>query len=292
MEKISSLNLSGFYPESLAIRKVTEMENQITIKLKSQKHSHICRQCNEEMRSYHGTYIRTAQDLPILGKQVVLKITSYEYYCTNGDCPVISFVEDYEGFLGKSERMTRRCEELIKAIAYETSCEGASVICKKIGIKISGDTIIRMVKKAVDQRPAVQCSEIIGVDDFAYKKGHTYCTIICDGESHAPIEILDGRDGETLKEWLKNNKHVKKVTRDRSGVYAKAISDILPDAMQVADRFHLHQNLFTAVKEAFKSVLPNEIPIPNAIFYGETMASSEEPVMTTDEMTSSEDKKN
>jgi transposase len=103
----------------------------------------------------------------------------------------------------------------------------------------------------------------IGVDDFAYSKGHTYCTIICDSETRKPIEVLGGRDGETLKEWLEKNKQVKRVTRDRAGAYAKAISDVLPQAMQIADRFHLHQNLLTAVKDALKNILPNEIEVPN-----------------------------
>ena len=74
---------------------------------------------------------------------------------------------------------------------------------------------------------------------------------------------MDGRDGDTLREWLKKNKQVKKVTRDRAGTYAKAISDELPEAMQIADRFHLHQNLMKAVKEALKRELPNNIAIPN-----------------------------
>jgi transposase len=77
------------------------------------------------------------------------------------------------------------------------------------------------------------------------------------------VEILFGRDGDTLREWLKRNKQVKKVTRDRAGAYAKAISDELPEAMQIADRFHLYQNLLKAVKEALKHELPNTIAIPS-----------------------------
>ncbi|GAA6497787.1 transposase [Blautia parvula] len=75
----------------------------------------------------------------------------------------------------------------------------------------------------------------IGVDDFAFKKRHTYGTIIVDEAAHTPVAILDGRDGRVLKEWLSKNKHVKTVTRDRASAYAAAIQEILPDAMQVAD---------------------------------------------------------
>jgi len=281
MNRINKIRLDGFYPKSLKITKIIESERQITIELKSQKHSHACRKCGEEMTHYHGTYVRTVQDLPILGKSVKLKIYAYEYYCKNAECEVQSFTEEYGEFIGKSKRMTDRCEYLIKTIAYETNCEEAAMICGKMGIKVSGDTIIGMLKKEAENTARILCEKAskptsIGVDDFAYRKGQTYCTIICDGESHQPIEVLEGRDGEALREWLKNNKQVKKVTRDRAGAYAKAISDILPEAMQIADRFHLHQNLLTAVNEALKCVVPNAIEIPNIIDNSEEKLSVDE----------------
>ena len=77
------------------------------------------------------------------------------------------------------------------------------------------------------------------------------------------MAILDGRDGKTLKEWLSNNKHVKAVTRDRASAYSTAIKEILPDAMQIADRFHLHQNLLEAIRNTVNSVLPVDIRIPS-----------------------------
>ena len=154
--------------------------------------------------------------------------------------------------------MTDRLEDFIRTLSFETNCEGAAAICKEMGIKVSGDTIIRMLRKLSD-KPLIQCSEAIGVDDFAYRKGQTYCMVICDVATREPVDILDGRDGDALREWLKRNKQVKKVTRDRAGAYAKAISEELPEAMQIADRFHLHQNLLKAVKEALKHELLNNI---------------------------------
>ena len=102
----------------------------------------------------------------------------------------------------------------------------------------------------------------IGVDDFAFKKRHTYGTIIVDEAAHTPVAILDGRDGRVLKEWLSKNKHVKTVTRDRASAYAAAIQEILPDAMQVADRFHLHQNLLEVVKNTVNAAIPVDVKIP------------------------------
>jgi transposase len=257
-----SIDLQSFYPESLKITKIVEDESRLTIFMKSHKHSHHCLRCGQEMNVYHATYVRTVQDLPIFQKNVTLKITAYDYFCLCEACDTKTFAEDYGMFVGRSGRMTDRLEDFIRMLALETNCEGAAAICKAMGIKVSGDTIIRMLRK-LTAKPITECSDTIGVDDFAYRKGQTYCTVICDMATHEPVEILDGRDGDTLREWLKRNKHVKIVTRDRAGAYAKAISDELPEAMQIADRFHLHQNLLKAVKEALKHILPNNIAIPN-----------------------------
>ena len=87
----------------------------------------------------------------------------------------------------------------IRTLALETSCEGAAAICKEMGMRTSGDTIIRLLRK-LSEAPRSQCGDTIGVDDFAYRKGQTYCTVICDGITHAPIDILDDRDGAALAE--------------------------------------------------------------------------------------------
>ena len=163
---------------------------------------------------------------------------------------------------GCNSRMTERCEDFICTLALETSCEGSARICRSMNLKTSGDSIIRLLTKRYVTQPEVPCGSIIGVDDFAFKKRHTYGTIIVDETTHKPVAILDGRDGKTLKEWLSKNKHVKTITRDRASAYSAAIKEILPDAMQIADRFHLHQNLLEAIRNTINSVLPNDIRIP------------------------------
>ena len=88
-----------------------------------------------------------------------------------------------------------------------------------------------------------------------------YATVVYDMKDHSMLALLDGRDGETLKEWLKNHKKIKMVARDRATAYANAISAILPEAIQIADRFHLFQNLVDRFKEIFKREIPEEINI-------------------------------
>jgi len=181
------------------------------------------------------------------------------YYCTNDQCGVIVFNEYLRDFVGSRGQWIERCEAFIMAVALNTSCEAASAICKQAGVLISGDTIIRMLLRNTREVPYT--GEAIGVDDWAYRKGQTYGTLICDVQTGKPIALFPGRDGAGLKDWLRGNKQVKLVTRDRAGAYAAAIQEVLPDAVQIADRFHLFQNMLEAVKDSIKTILPSHIPI-------------------------------
>ena len=254
------IDFSKFYPESIKILKIVNMKNEIHIFMKSLTHMQTCPACKKECNEYNSTYRRKIQDLPIFEKTVFIHLTAYRYYCHNNECKQKVFCETVDGFFGYKKRMTERLEDFLVTVTLNTSCEGASRICQKIGIIISGDTLIRMVIKAASKIEPVK-TDMIGVDDWAYKKGSKYGTIIVDGRTHKPIELLDGRDGKTLKEWLKNNKQIKIVTRDRASAYASAISEILPEAMQIADRFHLHQNLLTAIKNVTVQEIPAKIKI-------------------------------
>ena len=258
----SSLCLDDFYPnDNLKIIDVLEKKDFIQLKMKSISKSCKCHKCNSISEKYHGTYSRKVQDLPILGKSVLLDIRAHEYECTNSECDVTTISESFDGFLNTYSRMTERCADFICTLALETSCEGCARICKTLGIKTSGDTVIRLLLKRYELLPEPKVGAVIGIDDFAYKKRHTYGTVIVNEETHDPITLLDGRDGDSLRAWLKNNKNVKIITRDRASAYAKVISEELPDVMQVADRFHLHQNLLEAIKKALNSELPATVKI-------------------------------
>lgn len=264
MEHGKALPLDNFYPEKeLSLIDIKQQEDTIIIQMKSISTSCTCPKCNCVTTKYHGTYKRKVQDLPILGKSVQLEICAHEYECVNNDCEVTTLAETFNGFLNTYSRLTERCADFICTLALETSCEGCARICRTLGIKISGDTVIRLLLKRYEMLPEPEVGDVIGVDDFAYKKRHTYGTIIVNEKTHEPLTLLDGRNGDSLREWLKNNKNVKVVTRDRASAYAKVISEELPDAMQVADRFHLHQNLLETIKKALNQEFPATVTIPH-----------------------------
>lgn len=182
-ENKNELTLSAFYPEeNFKITEIIQQPDQILIKLKSVTHSCICPRWNQSADKYHGTYIRKVQDLPILGKRVMLYIKAYEYECENPDCQIISFAENFNGFLNSYSRMTEHLVDFICTLVLETSCEGCAKICRETSIQISGDTVIRMLLKGYESQPASVVGEVIGIDDFAYRKRHNYGTIIVNEE--------------------------------------------------------------------------------------------------------------
>ena len=259
---MTSLDINKFFPEQLKITEISETEEKIIIELESQTKQGTCPCCGVVSARYHGTYVRKVQDLPMMGKAVTLQIKAYEYNCEHHDCEVVSFAETIDGFLNHYSRKTERLADLICTIALETSCEGCSRICKAMNITISPDSVIRLLIRRYETQPKQVCSSTIGVDDFAFAKRKTYGTIIVDEKTHRPVAVLEGRDKDTLKKWLEHNKHVKAVTRDRASAYASAIEETLPAAMQIADRFHLHQNLLEAVRGALNGSVPATVKIP------------------------------
>lgn len=265
MTMTSSIDLQKFYPADLTILDVVEKGDCLTVFMQSKSTQFTCPDCNTVSHTHHGTYHRRVQDLPIFQKMVWLDINAYEYSCKNPICKVGSTVETFDGFIRFRKRMTERCIEFICLLALETSCESSAKICKYLGIRTSGDSIIRMLLDYAEHRPAPVCGDCIGIDDFAYKKGQNYCTVIVNEKDHNIIDVLEGRDGAALKEWLKCNKQVRTVTRDRASAYAKVITEELPDAMQIADRFHLHQNLMECVKDILHTKLPVHIKIPKGV---------------------------
>lgn len=256
------MDVQQFYPKEMDVAAIDATPSEVTLRIYVRSQSCRCPKCGQESNHRHGTYERKVQDLPILNKRTYLLVNAYEYQCNNPECEVTTFAEHVNGFLSYYGRMSSRLEDFILTLALETSCEAAAHIMKALNIKVSGDTVIRLLLKRYSAQPALECGSTVGVDDFAFKKRHTYGTIIVDEATHKPVAVLDGRDGSALKEWLKSNKHVTAITRDRASAYAKAIEEILPDCMQIADRFHLHQNLMDAVNKILGREIPSTIAVP------------------------------
>ena len=191
-------------------------------------------------------------------KETYVNVKCYKYKCLNDKCETKVIMDDLE-FASASQVKSDDLICTILGVSAFLSNEGASKVLKLLGIKVSNDTIKRLYDHLIiEDDPNI---EEIGVDDVAIRKGQTYATAIYDMKDHHLLALLEGRDGENFKEWLKKHPKITKVTRDRANAYASAINKILPECVQIADRFHILQNLIEYLKEIFMNELPSEIVI-------------------------------
>ena len=235
-----------------------ETEEEIHIYVKSQSRTGKCPLCGQESSSYHATYKRNIQIMPMNRTPTYAKIIAYKYDCENEECRQQVFMEELPFALPSQVRSTE-LTQVILAVSLFMSNEGASKILRLIGIKASNDAIKRIYDTIkIEDEPDI---EAVGIDDVAIRKGRNYATAIYDLNNHHLIALLDGRETDTLKKWLKNHRKINFVTRDRESAYASAINEVLPDCVQVADRFHLLNNLIEKMEDIFCEKLPTEILI-------------------------------
>lgn len=254
MRKYKELSSCSFLiDEDHYLYDVKESTETIHLFIKSALHSSHCPECGIPCSKLHATYVRTIQDTPIHGKQTILHVVAYKYECLNPDCSCQVFSEPLP-FVRPSQVRTDALNTFILGIAIFLSNECASKILDLLGVSASDDTIQRLHDRLefVDD-PEI---EAVGIDDVAIRKGQSYATAIYDFNDHHLIALLEGRNAKTLKEWLLHHPKINLVTRDRANAYAKAITDVLPECVQVADRFHLLQNLIERLKDIFKAELP------------------------------------
>ena len=248
--------LQGLFGEGYQIFDIEEEEQQIVIHIKSSKSEQMCPDCGEKSSDVHSTYKRYIQDTPIRNKQTWLHVSVHKYDCINPLCECKVFTEDLP-FAGGSQVRTLELSLMALEIARNLGNETASQVLTLLGVKMSNDTIARIYDDLeIKDDPLV---EEIGIDDVSNRKGQTYFTVIYELNTHRLLALLEGRDGEPVKQWLREHTKVRLVARDRASAYASAISEILPNAVQVADRFHLIKNMLDRVKEIINAAMPREI---------------------------------
>lgn len=210
-----------------------------------------CPNCGKFCKKIHDHYIRTITDLPVFQYKTIIRLKTRKFKCGNNRCKQKVFSEQTPMILRYSRR-TNRVLKILESFAIELTGKLGSIISKQLCITVSSSTITRIAHS--QQPPEIKQPRVLGVDDWAYRKGVSYGTILIDMETSKPIDILSSREGKDLKMWLMKYNDVQIVTRDRSSSYSSAIDEVCPDAIQVADRFHLLTNLSDALDTYFKSI--------------------------------------
>jgi transposase len=182
---------------------------------------------------------------------VRLSLSVRRFRCNNPDCPRKTFAEPFGHFLPRYSRRTERVTTLLLRLAQAMGGEAGSRLAACFAIPVSGDTLLRLLRRY--STPCPRRLFAIGVDEFACHRGRDYATLIVDLESHRPIDILADKEKDTLAGWLQSHQEVRVFSRDRAEAYANAARLAIPQATQVADRFHLAKNASGAMDSLLKT---------------------------------------
>src|SRR5215510_13673105 len=232
--------------KDLKLERITRIDGLIIINMATTATEAACLNCRQPSARIHSHYQRILADLPFGGQEAILQVQVRRFFCLNQKCPRRLFAEQVPTVMKRYARRTLRQEKTLETIGLALGGEAGQRTAAKLGINVSADTLLRRVRSIPDS--SMKSVRVLGVDDFAFRRGHRYGTILVDQEAHRPIEILPSREAATLRTWLQGHPEIEIITRDRSLAYAEAARSGAPQAVQVADRFHILQNLREAVE--------------------------------------------
>jgi transposase len=212
-----------------------------------------CPSCACWTEAFHSSYHRSIADLPIGDRKAIVHLEVRRFRCHEPTCPRKTFVEQVPALVARYARRTRRLRSDLECIGLALGGRPGSRLCAHQNKAASRTTLLRLVRALPE--PPIDTPRELGVDEFAFRRGRRYGTILVDADSHRVVDLLEDPSADALVSWLDDHRGVEVICRDRDGVYASAATRGAPGAMQVADRWHIVHNFAAALERMAIRVL-------------------------------------